>query len=458
MNRLHIQSIEEQVNGLVLQNRNQDSIYRFLKWKLDKDNKPALNDEELEMLESVVNDVITEHPNYELRQKIVNCELLMDGKGKGAEFILFSPATNAQWIQSKESLKCILSKPEIDGKVRHCNMIWNPYGNIKLQAGKNGWWVCNTYEPPTWIGNDFFMSDFKFPKSELPEIYDKFLNHLVDNDKESYEYILDWLATAMQPDKRNFCILTTIGQQGIGKGILGQIMEKLVGTNNFSLTTQKAISGTFNKQLRNKIIVYINEVEVKTVQDENRLKGYIDETIEIEAKHVDAETVVNHGNLYLSTNNEDALRLTADDRRFSIVSLTKTKINDTYFEKLSGHTITELLDKKHVKQFGNYLMNRRVDDRKMTSPLKTKLTEEIREASLKRWEFDLIENLYPKYCGRTVKLDKISKELEEKFGQRHEVGPNAIKKLIKLYPEKLKLTRPRDGESRYFAIVFLKGE
>ena len=426
-NRLNIPAIESRAYKQIVKNYNQDELYYDAKHEINQGfetrKKPCMNDEELEMLDNIISDIVKYHPNFKVRQRVRNCKLLMDGKGKGTEYVLFSPATYEQWSHSNKSLEKILTKWDIESRVHHTNMEWNPYKKIKLEKGKNGWWVFNTYVPPIWVGMDFYKKEFIYPKSKLPEIYEIFLNHLVDNDKESFEYILDWLATVIQPNKRNFCILTTIGQQGIGKGVLGEIMQKLVGNENCSLTTQKAISGTFNKQLLNKIIVYINEVEVKRYGDENRLKSYIDETIEIEAKHVDAVSITNHGNLYISTNNEDALRLTADDRRFSIVMLTKKKLLPSYWKELSGHTIPDLFKIENIKKLGNYLMNREVDSKKMAVPLQTKLTDEVREASLKVWEFYLVETLWYDFKGKEYPLEKISRILEEKFGSKVQVGP-----------------------------------
>jgi hypothetical protein len=269
------------------------------------------------------------------------------------------------------------------------------------------------------------------------------------------------LAQVVQPNKRNFCILTTIGQQGVGKGILGEIMMNLVNIENFSGTSQKAISGTFNKQLLYKLVVYINEIEVKTISDENRLKGYIDETVEIEAKHVDAMTIQNHANLYISTNNEDALRLTADDRRFSIVNLTKVKMTPEYWEGISnGTSIPDLFNLSNIKKLGNFLMNKEVDSKQMVKPLKTLLTEEIREASLKIWEHWVIHDLCWEKSDTELPLSDVSDLIESKFGSRTRPSTYAMRKLEKVYPNKFSLVRKRlpNGKREWYISFNKKDE
>ena len=200
MNRLPIKEFEKEIANLIIKNANVQEIFYAITQKFNSKNAlHPLTNEETEMIDSLCNDITKEHPNYYLRQRVRKCKVLMDGQGKGTEYILFSPASNTQWVHSKPSLERILSKSELDGKVHHCNMTWDPYDNIKMQKGKNGWWVFNTYTPPTWIGKKFFRENHAFPSSKLHEIYNKFINHLVENDQESYEYILCLLYTSPSP-------------------------------------------------------------------------------------------------------------------------------------------------------------------------------------------------------------------------------------------------------------------
>lgn len=408
------------------------------KWKLDG----KLAEETEELILHIVEDVCINHPNYAIRQKLRAGKLLVNKDSENKGFLVYNPLKLDQIKISHRSLYNLLTPFEIKKKLYHCKFDWDPYSKIKLSKRKDGLWDFNQYQPAKWMGDDFYTPDFIFPNNELPEIYKVFFMHLVDNDKKSFDYVLNWLAQVVQPNKRNFCILTTIGQQGVGKGILGEIMMNLVNIENFSGTSQKAISGTFNKQLLYKLVVYINEIEVKTISDENRLKGYIDETVEIEAKHVDAMTIQNHANLYISTNNEDALRLTADDRRFSIVNLTKTKMTPEYWENISnGTSIPDLFALKNIKKLGNFLMNKEVDSKQMVKPLKTLLTEEIREASLKIWEHWVIHDLCWEKAGTEMPLSDVSDLIESKFGSRTRPSTYAMRKLEKVYPNKFSLKR-----------------
>ena len=423
---------------------------------------PEKLDEKLkEFIRHIVKDLCDSHPNYKLRQKLRAGKLLVNKESENKGFLVYNPLKLDQFKISHRSLYALLPPSKIKKKLYHCKFDWNPYSKKKLSERKDGLWDFNQYQPAKWMGEDFYKPDFVFPKEELPEIYKIFFMHLVDNDEKSFNYILNWLAQVVQPNKRNFCILTTIGQQGVGKGILGEIMMNLVDIDNFSGTSQKAISGTFNKQLLYKLIVYINEIEVKTISDENRLKGYIDETVEIEAKHVDAVTIQNHANLYISTNNEDALRLTADDRRFSIVNLTKIKMTPEYWEDISkGTSIPDLFTLKNIKKLGNFLMNKKVNTKEMVKPLKTLLTEEIREASLKIWEHWVIHDLCWEKSNKDLPLSEVSDLIESKFGSRTRPSTYAMRKLEKVYPNKFSLIRKRlsNGKREWYVHFNQKDE
>lgn len=464
--------VERRTNDLILDGDSSIEIYHNIEDCLRKNQRISpsgpkinkmLNDDLMVLIQHIVDDVCELHPNYELRQKIKNGKLLVNKETENKGFVVFNPLNLDQFTISARSLSSLVSGKRIKQDLHHCKFDWNPYSSKKLDKKRDGSWEFNQYQPAKWIGKDFYKDGFEYPKEPLPEIYRIFLMHLVNGDKRSFDYILSWLAQVIQPHKRNFCILTTIGQQGVGKGLLGQIMRNLVGVVNFSETSQKAISGTFNKQLLYKLVVYINEIEVKTIADENRLKGYIDEMVEIEAKHQDAITIQNHASLYISTNNEDALRLTADDRRFSIVTLTKNKMIPEYWEKISGGCeITDLLELKNIKKFGNFLMNKKVNEKEMTQPLKTLTTEEIRRASLKTWEDWTVFTLHSNKKGEKVTLEDLSDLIEQKFGSRFRPTKYAFSKLVKIYPERLVLKSEvvdkKDPNNRLWYMYFIPQE
>lgn len=79
-------------------------------------------------------------------------------------------------------------------------------------------------------------------------IYKDFFEHLVNNDKDSFDYLLDWLSFSITG--RNQTMLVAVGEQGIGKGILGEIMRELHGHENYAFTSDRSLSGNFNSTPR----------------------------------------------------------------------------------------------------------------------------------------------------------------------------------------------------------------
>jgi hypothetical protein len=159
----------------------------------------------------------------------------------------------------------------------------------------------NVYEKPFWAAQD---QNIGMP--EIPVVYKEFFTHLTDNDTASYEYLLDWLANSLQ--SRNRTILVAIGEQGIGKGVLGDIMRELHGEKNYAKTNDGVFKERFNGPLLFKTLVHIDEIKIGNNDVAyNRLKDVVNDTIQIEEKCKNQITVNNHASFYICSNNLDAI-------------------------------------------------------------------------------------------------------------------------------------------------------
>jgi len=200
------------------------------------------------ILADLIEDTVNNFPNYNLIQKIMRSKLINDMDDKADKYYIVDPECTEVATISSINAKSMFLRPDFSDKTYLATFEYNPYELKKLY--KNGeLWKYNTFEPPFWM-IDHFHNGKSIKKSELPPMYDKFLSYLTGGDKASYNYILDWLATSIK--SRNYCILATIGNQGIGKGVLGTIMEKLVGVHNYTLTDNRLITKEFNAQILNK--------------------------------------------------------------------------------------------------------------------------------------------------------------------------------------------------------------
>lgn len=402
-----------------------------------------------DVLYDLVDDTVNNYPSYELMQTIMNNKLVIDKNSKGDTVYVVNPRGGIITSMFRSRLTEMFTKVDFSSSTYMAEFTYNPYEfNVLYKDGIL--WYFNQYNPAKWFSEYFYSSGKKsIPViSTMPQIYDDFLDHLVDYDEASKNYILNWLANAIRD--RNYTILTTIGNQGIGKGVLGDIMMKLVGADNFTLTDNKLISKDFNAQMKNKRIIYLDEILAKTSGEMNKFKSLINDTVEVEGKGVDAITTKNYASIYTSSNDLDAINLSADDRRFSVVNLTNKKLKD-HFE----HNIGDLLTDENIAQFGYYLWNREYDKRKMLDVFISPRTSEIRAATLTSWQDYMLTEYCVKYAGRQIELTNVAKDIREALDDySFKIGRIAFQKLQAKYPKKFEVIRPsaKPGKARKYFI------
>lgn len=305
-------------------------------------------------------------------------------------------------------------QPLIKGRTTAAKLVYEPFTTgsrfIYADGIKEVFHRFNTYCHPEWRLKDT-QSD-----AQLPALYDKFFKHLVKDDEPSYEYLLDWLANAIRD--RNFTVLCAIAsEEGTGKGVLGIIMSNLVGESNYNKVRDEVFKNKFNKGLKNKRIVQLDEVKLKGDEELNRFKDIINTSVEIEAKGKDAELMKNYASFYLTSNNIDAIRPSASDRRFSIIEMTNIKLLKAFTQK----EIDQLTQGVDITELGMFLLNRELKNNMLTS-FKSAHYEHIREASQSMWQEYLLEDFAKQYKNKAVPLRKVQQLIKEEFGPSFNVG------------------------------------
>jgi hypothetical protein len=306
----------------------------------------------------------------------------------------------------------------------------------------------NTYTPPSWM-RDLFYNATPLPTdpTQIPAVIDTYLTHLTNNHQESKEYVLDWMANAVKG--RNLTILVTIGQPGIGKGTLGEVLRHLVGPKNFYKGRDSIFKKDFNAPLRNRKLVYINEVSIKSKEEANRIKDVVDSTIEIERKGYDASEETNYASFYLSSNFEDAIRIEANDRRFSIIELTKDSLlKSQYFDKTQ---IKDLTAEPVIAEFARYLLSREIKNDMGTPFRNSSRYDKIYLEGQTEWEKALYEHLIGKAQGSEFDMAGIHNILESVGARKPLPGRTAIKKFVEKFPTYLSFKK--SGAARRLTIL-----
>jgi hypothetical protein len=407
--------------------------------------------------EDIVRDTVEEFKNYELIQKIVRSELIGDIKAPDSKLIkiLNTDTKSISEINRYRLVELFDAKYDIKSYINMCEFQYKPLDPFIFRKSEEGHTVFNFYQPPKWLEDYYYSSGRIKPPlvKHIPDIYHKFLMHLTDSKKESYDYIIKWLSNAIK--NRNYCILTTIGDQGIGKGVLGSIMEKLVGSPNYHAGTDRMFKGVFNTQIANKRIVYCDEISISSKEEEDKLKLVVNDSIEIEQKGRDVIYEDNYASFYISSNNMDAISLTEDDRRFSIVDLTSIKITKVFTDAM----FAELFLEENLHKFASFLWHFEVNVEEMKQVFRSARTEQVRDSTLKEWE----EWFIYKYChdnaGKTIDIWDAGEAVKEQFGYNTRIGRVKFNFLSRRYAKVFKVKQLKeDGRSPYKLVIRGKDE
>jgi hypothetical protein len=306
-------------------------------------------------------------------------------------------------------------------EVKQKNFInaWIKDGNIK-QFSDVGIFPNNKLCPSS-IFN--LWKEFDMKKVKKHEHKDEELNLILEHIRilcnhqdDVFQYFLKFLGQMLKhPEIKPGVAITFISNEGTGKGLLLQILSKIMGKNKVYETTKPShhVWGAFNSAMASSYLVNLNEMSRKEAfEAEGQIKGLItDSALTINEKNVTTFEVESFHRFIIFSNNDDPINSKKDDRRNLIIRSSDEKIgNKNYFTKLF-----DILDNQDaIKTFYDYLIN--LSDlenfRKIKKP-STDYQEEIQENSvcvIERFIIDII------YENRKLSELKISnKTLFENF-------------------------------------------
>jgi hypothetical protein len=343
-------------------------------------------------------------------------------------------------------------------KVREFDRVYNPTSKEVLQDG-NPNLKFNTYKPAKWQ-ESFFYNDTTPTNVELPDIHYRFLMNLTGGDLPSFEYILDWLAMALTD--RNLTFLCTIGNEGVGKGVLYDLMKSLFAEQNCTRVFVEQLDTQFNGYLEGKKIIYIDELSINSTRREESVKDLVNSPISIELKGKDAYLAHNYANIYISSNNTGALRLSANQRRFSLVQLTTyqmAKWPEIYKNWSGDSDRIKVTSPENILQLGQFLLNRKFDKEahRIVPFLSAEKQKELTEDGLKVWEFNLIFELAREKAGKTLTVTQLKEDLEIGTNEKCKqfVSQATLRALCNKYPGVFKIKQQSmGGKGRPLCIEF----
>jgi len=182
-----------------------------------------------------------------------------------------------------------------------------------------------------------------FAVQPVPGDWSLFQNHILNilasQNNGIHEWIMAWMARIVQDpggDKPGSAIVLR-GGQGTGKTFFAKTFGSLFGKHYLYLSNPKHLTGQFNHHQRDAILVFADEgFLVNDKKAEGILKSMVTEdVINIEQKYRDVQTVKNHINLIIASNNSWIVPAGRDERRFFVVDMSEEqKQNKLYFGEI----------------------------------------------------------------------------------------------------------------------------
>jgi hypothetical protein len=191
------------------------------------------------------------------------------------------------------------------------------------------------------------------------------LNHILilcGNIKPSHEYVLDWVAQALQYPHKKTTMLAFASSEGAGKDSFLHLLRKLFGRRKVCETSRpEDIFGRFNSKLIDSLLIVLNEMSAQdTAKYDKDMKMLItEEELQIESKGQKIITLRSFHRLILFTNQENfPIQTSKSDRRKLINRCSDEKVGDSaYFDTLYSY----IDDEEVLIDLFNFFMNRNVE-------------------------------------------------------------------------------------------------
>lgn len=185
-------------------------------------------------------------------------------------------------------------------------------------------------------------------------------NIIAAGNEQISRYILDWMAHTVQcPWDLIGTAIILRGKQGTGKGVFANGFGSLFGPHYTHISQPGHLTGRFNSHMKHCVVIFCDEAQWGTgSKGEGVLKALVTEpTLQIEGKGQDVIELRNHVHLIAATNNDLAVPVGLEERRFLIVDVSSTRIQDhDYFNR-----IEEQLNNGGREALLHYLANRTYD-------------------------------------------------------------------------------------------------
>ena len=260
---------------------------------------------------------------------------------------------------------------------------------------------------------------------------------LAAGDDEVDEYIIRWLAWAMQnPDKPAEVALVFKGPRGCGKGTLGNPLVRLYGQHGLHLSSTHLLTGRFSGHFEKVCFVFADEsLWAGDKAGEQQLKRLITEpTLTIEGKHRDAYEAPNRLKIIMASNENWVAPVGPHERRFVISDVSPARVGDKgYFaaihhETANGGLEAMLHDLKEMDLAGFHPRRDLPETEAIKEQARRSLPPEM------KWLLSLLQKgrlPNPTKAADRTTLEELHESARHDIGRKKEVGSQDIVTFIK---------------------------
>ena len=227
--------------------------------------------------------------------------------------------------------------------------------------------TINTYRASTYkiIASAFAAQSGK-ALTTTPTI-DRLIHHVLGSKQETADRFINWLAYCFQTMSMSGTGWVLHGEQGTGKGVLfHNVLAPLFGHDNVVMSGTHIIEEQYNAYLENKIIVFIDEVQVP---ESKKAKGVMEKikstmvspSIQIRKMFSNPYMMKNRSNWIFASNMNDPLIVDKGERRFNVGDRQETPI------VLTNQDFINI--ENELQDFANFLETYTVNEDDVRKPL-----------------------------------------------------------------------------------------
>ena len=232
--------------------------------------------------------------------------------------------------------------------------------------------ISDPYRISQNMGNERILNKFEAFDNAVyiktkDESFEKMLYHIkyivCNGDESCYNYMMNWIAFKLQkPNKKLEVGILLHGLEGCGKNIFVEIIKELIGEKYiFQTGNIEDLTKGFNSHLSGKLLIIADEVIAYAgYKISDMLKNLITcPTLTITKKGMDGVKEKSFHSMICTTNNENSLRITENERRFFILSVDPAKKGKySYFKDL----INEINNRNSIKCLFDFITARDISN------------------------------------------------------------------------------------------------